>query len=46
MKLIKMVLRNFMAYPEAEIDFSDITKISGKMVLESRVLQQHTHGCF
>lgn len=30
MKLIKMVLRNFMAYPEAEIDFSDITKISGK----------------
>lgn len=30
MKLIKMVLRNFMAYPEAEIDFSDITKISGR----------------
>ncbi len=30
MKLIKMVLRNFMAYPEDEIDFSDITKISGR----------------
>ena len=30
MKLIKMVLRNFMAYPEAEIDFSDVTKISGR----------------
>ena len=30
MKLIKMVLRNFMAYLEAEIDFSDITKISGR----------------
>lgn len=30
MKLIKMVLRNFMAYLESEIDFSDITKISGR----------------
>lgn len=30
MKLIKIVLRNFMAYPEAEIDFSDVTKISGR----------------
>lgn len=30
MKLIKMVLRNFMAYPEAEIDFSDVTRISGR----------------
>ena len=30
MKLTKLVLRNFMAYQEAEIDFSDVTRISGK----------------
>lgn len=30
MKLLKMVLQNFMAYPKAEIDFSDVTRISGR----------------